>query len=123
MRFILLTILAVLLVIFLGPISPFWGLMIGIGILSALIFPTSFGGFLGGGLGMGLGWLGMATYLGLTTSSPLSDRIGEIMGLGSGMTLVAVTGIFGFILGSFSGLTGVLFRKMIQSEPKNIYRG
>lgn len=123
MRFILLTILSVLFVIFFGPIFPFWGLMIGIGVLSGLIFPTSFGGFLGGGLGMGFGWLGMAIYLGLTTSSSLPDRLGEIMGIGSGMTLVAVAGVFGFILGSFSGLSGVLFRKMIQTEPKNIYRG
>lgn len=123
MRFILLTILVVLLVVFLGPIVPYWILMIGIGILSALILPTGFGGFMGGGLGMGLTWIGISIYLGLTTASPLPDKMGELFGGVSGMTLVGVVGVLGFVLGGFSGLSGVLFRKMIIPSPKNIYKG
>ncbi|TDQ19653.1 hypothetical protein DFQ04_1477 [Algoriphagus boseongensis] len=123
MRFILLTILSVLLVVFLGPIASFWVVMIGIGLLSALIFPNSFGAFMGGALGMGLGWVGLSIYIGLTTASPLPDRMGELMGLGSGMTLVAATGVLGFLLGGFSALSGVLFRKMIRPVPQNVYKG
>jgi hypothetical protein len=122
MRFILLTILSILLVVFLGPLVSFWVLMIGIGILSALIFPSSFGGFMGGGLGMGLSWIGLSIYLGLTTASTLPDRMGELMGM-SGMTLVAITGTLGFILGGFSGLSGILFRKLTQGAPNNVYKG
>lgn len=123
MRFILLTILVVLLVVFLGPLAAFWILMIGIVGLSALIFPSRMGGFLGGALGMGLAWIGISIYLGMTSASSLPDRMGELFGGISGMALVAITGLIGFILGGFSGLTGVLFRKMITPRPRNIYRG
>lgn len=123
MRFIFLTILTAIIVVFLNPITPFWLVMIGIAVLSALVYPNGIGGFLGGGLGMGLTWLGQSIYLGITSASSLPDRMGELMGLGSGMTLVAVTGIIGFILGAFSGLTGVLFRDLLQKSPKNVYKG
>lgn len=123
MRFIFLTILTAILVVFLNAVAPYWIVMIGIAILSALIHPNGIGGFMGGGLGMGLTWLGQSIFLGITTSSPLPDRMGELMGLGSGMTLVAITGIVGFLLGSFSGWTGVLFRNMLQKTPENVYKG
>lgn len=123
MRFIFLTILTVLVVVFLNPIAPFWIVMIAIGVVSAVVYPNGIGGFLGGGLGMGLTWLGQSIYLGITSGSSLPDQMGELMGLGSGMTLVAVTGIVGFILGAFSGYTGVLFRNMIQKTPQNVYKG
>lgn len=123
MRFIFLTILSALLVVFLNPIAPFWIVMIGIGMLSALIYPNGIGGFMGGGLGLGLTWLGLSIYLGITTSSSLPDRMGDLMGLGSGMTLVGLTGVIGFLLGAFSGWTGVLFRNMLQKTPENVYKG
>lgn len=123
MRFIFLTVLVAIVVVFLNPIAPFWIVMIGIAMLSALIYPNGIGGFLGGGLGMGLSWLGQSTYLGITSASSLPDRMGELMGLGSGMTLIAFTGIVGFILGAFSGLTGVLFRNLLQKTPQNVYKG
>jgi hypothetical protein len=123
MRFIFLTILTVIVVVFLNPFFSFWVIMVLISVLSALIYPNGIGGFLGGGLGMGLSWLGQTIYLGITTGSSLPDQMGELMGLGSGMTLVAISGVVGFLLGGFSGWTGVLFRKMIQKTPRNVYRG
>lgn len=123
MRFIFLTILTAIVVVFLNPIAPFWIVMIAIGVLSALVYPNGIGGFLGGGLGMGLTWLGQSIYLGVTTGSSLPDRMGDLMGLGSGMTLVGITGLVGFILGAFSGWAGVLFRNMLQKTPGNVYKG
>lgn len=123
MRFIFFTFLTAIVVVFLNASAPFWAVMIGIGILSALIYPNGFGGFMGGGLGMGLTWIGQSVYLGISTSSSLPDRMGELMGLGSGITLVALTGVIGFLLGGFSGLTGVMFRNMIQKTPENVYKG
>ncbi|MFN3998497.1 hypothetical protein [Algoriphagus sp.] len=123
MRFIFLTILTALVVVFLNPLSPFWVVMIAICVLTALIYPSGAGGFFGGGLGMGLTWLGQSIYLGITTASSLPDKMGELMGLGSGMTLIAVTGVVGFVLGAFSGWTGVLFRKMLQKTTFNVYKG
>lgn len=123
MRFILLTLLTALLVVFLNPVAPYWVVMIGILVLSALINPTSIGGFLGGGLGMGLSWLGQSIFLGIINDSTLPDKMGELMGLGSGMTLIAATGVLGFLLGSFSAVTGVLLRRVLQKTPKDVYKG
>lgn len=123
MRFIFLTLMTAILVVFINPIAPFWVVMVGVGVLSALVYPNGIGGFMGGGLGMGLTWLGQSIYLGITTASSLPDRMGELMGMGSGMTLVAITGLLGFLLGGFSGLTGVLFRNLLHKTPKNVYRG
>lgn len=123
MRFILFTIFTALLVVFANPYIPYWGVMSCIAVLSAIIFPKPFGAFMGGGLGMGLAWLGQSLYIGITTSSTLPDQMSQIMGLSSGMSLVALTGALGFLLGAFSGWTGSLFRKMTMPRPKNIYKG
>lgn len=118
-----LTILTMIIVVFLNPIAPFWVVMIAIGILSAIVYPNGIGAFLGAGLGMGLTWIGQSMYLGITTGSSLPDQMGELMGVGSGMTLVALTGLVGFLLGAFSGWTGVLFRNLLQRTPQNVYKG
>ncbi len=117
------TILTAIIVVFVNPIVPFWSIMILISILSALIYPNAIGGFFGGGLGMGLTWFGQIIYLVISTGSSLPDRMGELMGLGSGITLVAITVLVGFVLGAFSGWTGILFRNMIQKTPQNVYKG
>lgn len=78
---------------------------------------------MGGGLGMGLTWSGQCIYLDIVSNSSLPDKMGELMGLGSGMMLVALTGGIGFLLGAFSGWTGTLFRRTLLKNPENIYRG
>ena len=123
MRFIFLTLLTAILVIFLNAVAPYWMVMIGIAFLTALLSPNGIGGFMGGGLGMGLTWLGQCIYLEVITGSSLPDYMGKLMGVGTGITLVAATGLMGFLLGAFSGWTGVLFRKMFLREPEDLYRG
>lgn len=123
MRFIFLTMLTAILVVFLNAVAPYWIVMIGISILSALLFPSGIGAFMGAGLGMGLTWIGQCIYLEITTSSPLPDQMGELMGIGSGTSLIFVTGLIGFLLGGFSGLTGILFRKMFVRDAPDLYEG
>lgn len=123
MKFIGLTFLVVLVVGIINPFFPFWVVMICIGILSALIGISGFGSFLAAGLGMGLVWMGQSFYLSIYSGSDLPQKMGELMGAGSGMTLVAVTGLLGFILGGMSGWTGASFRKVITPKPTNIYKG
>lgn len=122
MRFILLIVLVSLFVVFLNPYLPFWLVMLGVGLLSLIVNPSVAGAFFGGGLGMGLTWYGQCIYLGLVTSSSLAEKLGELMGLGSNLSLAAVTGILGFILGSFSGLSGGLLRRITRTTG-NIYKG
>jgi hypothetical protein len=123
MRFIAITILTILIVVFLNPVAPYWMVMIGIFLVATLIKPTGGGAFFGGALGMGLAWIGQSIYIGLVTASPLPDRMGELMGMGSGMTLVAITGVLGFLLGGLSAWSGTLFRKLFKKTPENVYKG
>jgi hypothetical protein len=123
MRFILFILVTIGIVVFLNPIFPYWVIMILIGIVSALLGLSGLQGFLAGGLGMGLAWLGQAIFISTTTGSALPNKIGELMGLGSGMTVAGLTAIIGFLLGGFSGLTGSLLRNLVRKKPDNLYRG
>ncbi|MDI1323078.1 MAG: hypothetical protein PSV36_10040 [Algoriphagus sp.] len=123
MRFIFLVIMTVILVVFLNPVLPFWVIMILIGALAGLIGLKGAESFLAGGLGMGLAWLGQSLYISVSTGSPLPNRMGELMGLGSGMTLAGITAVLGFLLGGFSAMTGSLLRNLLMRKPDNLYRG
>ncbi len=123
MKFLLFTLLSALVVVFLNIVAPYWVVMIAVTALAALIRPTVWGGFLGGGLGMGLVWLGQTLYISAVTSSTLPDKMGALMGLGSGLSLMLLTAVLGFILGGSSGLLGVKFRNLIQKKPTDVYLG
>jgi len=123
MKFLLFTLLSALVVVFLNIVAPYWVVMIAVTALAALIRPTVWGGFFGGGLGMGLVWLGQTVYISAVTSSTLPDKMGALMGLGSGLSLMLLTAVLGFILGGCSGLLGVMFRNLIQKKPTDVYRG
>jgi len=123
MKFLLFTLLSALVVVFLNIVAPYWMVMIAVTALAALIRPTVWGGFLGGGLGMGLVWLGQTLYISAVTSSTLPDKMGALMGLGSGLSLMLLTAVLGFILGGSSGLLGVKFRNLIQKKPTDVYLG
>ena len=123
MKFLLFTLLSDLLVVFLNIVSPYWVVMIALTVLAGLIRPSVWGGFLGGGLGMGLVWLGQTVYISTVTSSTLPDKIGALMGLGSGLSLMVLTAVLGFILGGCSGLLGVMFRNLVQKKRRDVYLG
>ena len=123
MKFLLFTLLSALVVVFLNIVAPYWMVMIAVTALAALIRPTVWGGFLGGGLGMGLVWLGQTLYISAVTSSTLPDKMGALMGLGSGLSLMLLTAVLGFILGGFSGLLGVMFRNLVQKKRRDVYLG
>ena len=123
MKFLLFTLLSALVVVFLNIVAPYWVVMIAVTVLAALIRPTVWGVFFGGGLGMGLVWLGQTLYISAVTSSTLPDKMGALMGLGSGLSLMLLTAVLGFILGGCSGLLGVMFRNLIQKKPTDVYLG
>lgn len=123
MRFILFLLFTIGIVVFLNPFFPYWVIMVLLSIVSAMFGLIGLQSFLAAGLGMGLAWLGQAIFISTTTGSSLPNKIGELMGLGSGMTVVGVTAIIGFLLGGFSGLTGSLFRSLFRKKPDNLYRG
>ena len=121
MKFILLTFLTALIVLVFNPFLPFWAVMILIGALAALLGIKGIVAFFGGGLGMGLAWLGQSIYISTVSGSQLPEKMSELMGLGSDMSLFAATGLLGFLLGAFSALSGSLFTKFFERKPTNIY--
>lgn len=123
MKFLLFTLLSALLVVFLNIVSPYWVVMFALAVLAVIIRPSVWGGFFGGGLGMGLAWLGQTVYISAVTSSTLPDKMGALMGFGSGLSLMILTAVLGFILGGFSGLLGVMFRNLVQRKHKDVYLG
>ena len=123
MKFLLFTLLSTLLVVFLTSVDPYWLVMIAVTGLAAAIRPSALGGFLGGGLGMARAWLGQTVYISLLTSSTLRDKMGALMGLGTGTTLMIITAVLGFLLGASSGLLGVLGRNLFQKKPSDVYLG
>jgi hypothetical protein len=123
MKFLLFTLLSALVVVFLNILAPYWAVMIALTVLAGIIRPSGWGGFFGGGLGMGLVWLGQTVYISAVTSSTLPDKMGALMGLGSGLNLMLLTAVLGFILGGFSGLLGVMFRNLVQKKRRDVYLG
>jgi hypothetical protein len=123
MKFLLFTLLSALVVVFLNIVAPYWAVMIALTVLAGIIRPSGWGGFFGGGLGMGLVWLGQTVYISAVTSSTLPDKMGALMGLGSGLNLMLLTAVLGFILGGFSGLLGVMFRNLVQKKRRDVYLG
>lgn len=111
------------LAVFLNPLLAFWMMMILVALLTALSGLKPLSGFLTGGLAVGIVWFGKSIYWMLTTGSPLADRMGELMGIGTGITLAMMIAVLGFLIGGFSGLTGSTFRKLFKNRSKNIYRG
>jgi hypothetical protein len=123
MKFLLFTLLSALVVVFLNIVAPYWAVMIALTVLAGIIRPSTWGGFFGGGLGMGLVWLGQTVYISAVTSSTLPDKMGALMGLGSGLNLMLLTAVLGFILGGFSGLLGVMVRNLVQKKRTDVYLG
>jgi hypothetical protein len=123
MKFLLFTLLSALVVVFLNIVAPYWAVMIALTVLAGIIRPSGWGGFFGGGLGMGLVWLGQTVYISAVTSSTLPDKMGALMGFGSGLNLMLLTAVLGFILGGFSGLLGVMFRNLVQKKRRDVYLG
>ncbi|MFC3415233.1 hypothetical protein [Algoriphagus hitonicola] len=123
MKFLGFFFLTVLLVVLVNPWIPYWGVMILIFILGFVMKSGNLISFFAGGLGMGWAWMGQGLYISLSTGSDLSDKMAGIFGVGSGVMMLILTGVLGFLLGSFSGLAGNLLRKIFHREQRDIYRG
>lgn len=123
MKFLLFFILSLLLVLVINSFAPFWIVMITLGLLAILIHPGGLSSFFGGGFAMAGAWMGLAFYLNFATGSELATKIAALFGVDSGVIILLITGTLGFVLGSFSALSGQLFWQLLRRRPDNIYRG
>ncbi|WP_209330250.1 hypothetical protein [Lunatimonas salinarum] len=116
MKFTLLFILSALIWILLGNSIPYWGIMACIFVFATVIRANGIVAFVASGLGVGVVWLFLPLYIWVVSESELPNRMGEIVGLKNSTYLLAITGLIGFLLGGFSGLTGSLLARIFHRD-------
>jgi len=121
-KFFGLFILVALIVYFLGNYLPFWGIMILVALAAYWVGASHGISFFGSGLSFGLVWLSLSIWISIDSGSDLPIKMAELMGLSNDNLLWLATGLIGFIIGGFSGLTGSLFRKVLEKRDKGIYK-
>ncbi|MFD2036809.1 hypothetical protein ACFSKL_18535 [Belliella marina] len=123
-RFIALLVLSSLFLLILGPFFPYPIMMLGVFVLSYLVGGNGLMSFLAGGISFGLVWFFQATYISLASNSSLPEKMAQLMGIGDNSNLLFVaTGVVGFVLGAFSGLTGSLLRNILKKKrDQGLYR-
>lgn len=121
-KFISLFVLVALIIYFVGAYFPFWGLMILVAMIAYMVGATPGNSFFASGLSFGLVWLSLSIWISIDSGSDLPIKIAELMGFSNDNLLWFATGLIGFIIGGFSGLTGSLFKKVLERRDKGIYR-
>lgn len=121
-RFVLVFALTAVLVVLVGKWFPFWILMVLVALTCFLtgIGPTK--GFFSAGFGFGLAWLVLSIWISIDSESELPKKVAELMGLKNDNLLWFGTGILGFLIGGFAGLTGSMFKKIFERRDTNIYK-
>jgi hypothetical protein len=93
-----------------------------VAIISFLIGASPSISFFGSGFSFGLVWLVLSIWISIDTKSELPKSISELMGLSNDNLLWFITGMVGFIIGSFSGLTGGMLNRIFQKKDSGAYR-
>ncbi len=118
-RFIIQLILVVLLAFFAQYILPWWGVMLGAGLATTILYNKGFYSFLAGFVGVGGLWFFIANNLDSANQSLLSGKVATLLGLSSSLQLILATALIGALIGGFSSLTGNLFVSMLRKEKKS----
>jgi hypothetical protein len=58
-------------------------------------------------------WIGVALYLNFNNNALLSQKMAEILKVGSSWVLIFITGIIGGLVGLLPGMAGIFLRKLI----------
>ncbi|MCC5938757.1 MAG: hypothetical protein JJU34_15860 [Lunatimonas sp.] len=116
MKFTVLFVTSAFIWFLLGSFIPYWGIMAIVFLLAIFVRTNGIVAFLATGLGVGAVWLFLPLYIWVTTDSDLPNRMGEIVGLSNSTYLLAITGMIGFLLGGFSGLTGNLLGRIFHRD-------
>ncbi len=100
-------------------VFPWWSAALCAAILASLIATRGFKAFLSGFLGVGLLWLFGALFISIQTDYILTERVAELMQLGSSGLLIVVTAFIGALTGGLGALTGHQLRMLLRSRKRN----
>ena len=95
---------------------PWWGIAITGLILGFQMKPTSGKAFGIGFLALFLLWSGQALYTHLANDGILSTRIAEMLGVGSPLLVVLITGILGGLVSGLAVLSGALLKDAVSKK-------
>lgn len=115
MKFILSILLSALLTYAVGIYGQFpWWSFVLTNLLVAIAIPQKpVLAFLGGALGTGALWAGLAFGMDQANHHLLSVKVAQILPLnGSYLLLIGITGLVGFLLGGLGALTGSFIKKV-----------
>ncbi len=97
-------------------ILPWWGIAITGLILGFQMKPKTGKAFGIGFLALFLLWSGQALYIHLANDGILSTRIAEMLGVGSPIFVILITGIVGGLVSGLSVLSGSLIGQSINEK-------
>ena len=99
---------------------PWWGCVIPVLFLAALMLENSLQAFVIGFTASGLAWLVQAGYIHIANEGVLTTRIADMMSVGSPLIVLFITFLIGGLLGGVSALSGVLIKQNLNtSQPDN----
>lgn len=122
MKFIGRLALIALLGYFVPAYLPWWILFLISFLVCYAIPGGTFMAFISGFIGGGIVWLGLSYQLDAATSSILSEKMVQIMGLSDKTVLLIISGLVGALVSAFGAATGSSFRNIFRKkEQKSFY--
>ena len=119
MRFLAALILTILVSFIAGLYLPWWGIAIAAFGVALIVYQKAGLAFLAGFTGLLLLWGGLAFWIDNKNESILSERIGELLGIGhNSMLLVLITAAVGGLVAGFAAMSGSFLRSR-KNPPAN----
>lgn len=119
MKFIVSLVLIALLSFALSLYLPWWSIAIASFIVPLVIWQKSYLNFIAGFVALLLLWGGLAWYISASNNHLLAEKIALlVVKKNSPVTLIAITGITGALIGGFAALTGSLLRNLVRKKPE-----
>ncbi|WP_017732695.1 hypothetical protein [Nafulsella turpanensis] len=103
-------------------VFPWWTAALCAFVIAALIPSGGPKAFLSGFLGVGLLWLGAALFFSIRTDYILTDRVADLMQMGSPFILILLTALIGALSGGLGALSGSQLRKLLRQKRKTSSR-
>ncbi len=123
MKFLFRTIIIAVVAHFALLYFPWWSIAVCGFFAGALLSGTNLSSFFSGFLGIGFLWFIKGLIIHNGSDGLLSDKIATLFSFSNGVYMILVTAIIGALVGGFSTLSGLRFRKLFKREKsRGLYK-